>query len=62
MTDYKSLDYLAQIKKDNIMTNKDMIETLENLAYFLADNDYQDARYFLDEVIESLEENEINIG
>ena len=61
MADYKSLDYLSQIKKDNIMTNKDMIEMLENLGYFLTDNGYDSARYFLDEVIDNLEKNEINI-
>lgn len=61
MTSYKSLDYLQEIKNDNLMSNNDLITALENIGYLLSDNGYHDARFFLDDIIDKIEENEINV-
>ena len=31
MTNIKSLDYLKEIKDDNVLTNKDLIDLLQNI-------------------------------
>lgn len=61
MTEYKSLDYLSEIKNDNFMTNNDLINTLENIAYILMDNGYESARFFIDNIVEKIEDGEIEV-
>ena len=61
MADYKSLDYLKEIKDSNIMSNDELIDMLQNVSYILADNGYQDARYFIDAIIDDIEDGEIEI-
>lgn len=61
MADYKSLDYLKEIKDNNIMSNDELIDMLQNVSYILADNGYQDARYFIDAIIDDIEDGEIEI-
>ena len=61
MAEYKSLEYLAEIKNKNLMTQDDLVDALQNIAYILADNGYNDARYFLDEIAEAIEDGEIEV-
>lgn len=61
MAEYKSLDYLEEIKNDNCMTKKDIINMLQNISYILADNDYNDARYFIDDIIDKIDDDKIEI-
>lgn len=61
MTEYKSMDYLKEIKDGNIMTNDDVIDMLQNISYILADNGYHEARYFIDNVIDEIDDGEIEL-
>lgn len=61
MEEYKSLEYLAEIKNNNLMTNDNLADALQNVAYILADNGYNDARYFLDGLICAIEDGEVEI-
>ena len=61
MTEYKSMDYLKDIKKDNYMTKSDVIDMLENISYILSDNGYHEARYFIDNIIDGIDEGEIEL-
>lgn len=61
MNEYKSIDYLTEIKKDNMMTNNDIINMLENISYILTDNGYNDARYFIDDIIDLINNEEIKL-
>lgn len=61
MKDIKSLDYLKEIKEDNVLTNKDLIDLLQNISYILGDNDEMSARYLIDDIIEKIENGEIDL-
>lgn len=61
MTNLKSLDYLKDIKNSNVMTTDDLIDALLNIAYVLADNGYEDARFFIDDIIDGIEDGEIEV-
>jgi hypothetical protein len=61
MADIKSLDYLKEIKEDNVLTNKDLIDLLQNISYILGDNDEMSARYLIDDIIEKIENGEIDL-
>ena len=61
MNEYKSLDYLKEIKDSNIMTKDDVIDMLQNISYILADNGYHEARYFIDNIIDDIDDGEIEI-
>lgn len=61
MSEYKSLDYLKEIKDSNVMTKSDLIDMLQNIGYILGDNDYQSARFFLDDIIELIENDEVDL-
>ena len=61
MSNIKSLDYLKEIKDDNVLTNKDLIDLLTNIAYILGDNGEMAARYLIDEIIEQIENGEIDL-
>ena len=58
---YKNLDYLAAIKNANVMTENDLIDTLQNIAYILADNGFEDARFFVEDIIDGIEDGEIDV-
>lgn len=61
MANYKNLDYLADIKNSNVMTEGDLIDALQNIAYVLNDNGFEDARFFIEDIIDGIENNEIDI-
>ena len=61
MTNYKSLDYLKEIKDNNLMSNDELADMLQNIAYILSDNGYIDARYFIDDLIDLINDNEIKL-
>lgn len=61
MTEIKSLDYLKEIKEDNVLTNKDLIDLLTNISYILGDNEEMTARYLIDDIIERIENGEIDL-
>lgn len=61
MTEYKSLDYLREIASNNIMTKDDVMDMLQNISYILSDNGYYDARFFIDDIIDSIDNDEIDI-
>ena len=61
MTEIKSLDYLKEIKEDNVLTNKDLIDLLQNISYILGDNGEMTARYLIDDIIEKIENGEIDL-
>ncbi len=61
MMEYKSMDYLKEIKDSNIMTKDDVIDMLQNISYILADNGYNEARYFIDNIIDGIDDGEIEI-
>ena len=61
MAEYKSLEYLKEIKDDNVMTKNNVVDMLQNISYILADNGYDDARYFLDDIINDIEDDIIEI-
>ena len=61
MTNLKSLDYLKDIKNSNVMTESDLVDALQNIAYILADNGYHDARFFIDDIIDGIEDGEIEV-
>ena len=56
---FKSMDYLKELKGNAIITNEDLADVLDNIAYILADNGYENAREFLDELSEAVSDNEI---
>lgn len=51
-----SLEYLQDIKKRNFLDNDELADILQDIAYILGDNGHDDARYFLEDVIDTLEE------
>ena len=51
-----SLEYLEDIKKRNLLDNDDLADILQDIAYVLGDNGYNDARFFLEDIIEVLED------
>ena len=61
MSDIKSLDYLKEIKEDNVLTNKDLIDLLTNISYILGDNGEMAARFLIDDIIEKIENGEIDL-
>lgn len=61
MNDIKSLDYLKEIKTDNVLTDKDLIDLLQNISYIFGDNGEMSARYLIDDIIEKIENGEIDL-
>ena len=51
MSEYNSLDYLQQIIIDN--GKESTLDILQNIAYLLCDNGYNDAEYFILVLMES---------
>lgn len=60
---FESLELLEQIKKSCCLSNDELIEILQNIAYFITDNNKEynegDARYLLEDVIATIENNEL---
>ena len=50
----KSLDYIDEIKELYLLKNKDIADILDYIGYILTDNGYGDARGFLEDVSELL--------
>ena len=51
MSEYNSLDYLQEIVKDN--GKESTLDILQNIAYLLCDNGYNEAEYFILDLMES---------
>ena len=51
MSEYKSLDYLQEIIKDN--GKESTLDILQNIAYLLCDNGYNEAEFFILDLMES---------
>ena len=51
MSEYKSLDYLQEIIRDN--GKESTLDILQNIAYILCDNGYNEAEYFILDLMES---------
>lgn len=61
MEGYKSLEYLVEIKNNNFLTDDELTDVLQNISYILADNGYNDARYFLDEIMDLITDKKIHL-
>lgn len=54
MDSIKSIEYLKEIIKN--LGKAEATDALENIAYLLWDNNYYDARFFIEQLIEIVEE------
>lgn len=54
MNDIKNIEYLKEIVRN--LGKDEAADVLQNVAYLLWDNEYHNARFFVEELIEIVEE------